>query len=628
MPAFSASSPGKTASCHVFLLLACLALAACATPVGVRTLEPEAANRKIAENVLSGGELSASTTQVLNRSGLTGLFEKDPAGAIAVLRGALAERPEADLRFALAELSFLHALRGGGRTYYRASSVYAFAFLFPDSGETPPDPVDPRLRLAVDLYNLGLARGFASPETGELVLRKGWHQLPTGDLTLQVKESEFRWGPYRLVRLEDASRIDVRGLRNRYRWPGIGAPTVASLEAVPGAGQRAYARVPAGLKVAATVFIRFAGIDDALKTGRFRGEVFLFTTQEDTHIDVAGRRIPIEYGLSAALAATLEGSRAYGLEIRGLLSGDIDLFPARRRADDNLFLLEPYRPGRIPVVLVHGTASSPARWAQMINELQNDRSLWGRYQFWLFAYNTGNPILYTGGILTETLRRVVRELDPDGRDAALKRMVVIGHSQGGMLARLTAVDSGTRFWDNAFSVPMEELELSPEARQLLRGAMFYEPLPFVRRLVFIATPHRGSFIAGGRIGHLAGRLISLPFRILDPLADIFERSPQATALRSIEEIPKSTDNMDPRHRFVRTFSEIPIDPDVPYHSIVAVKNPGDPQQEWNDGVVAYSSAHLEGAASELVVESGHSVQENPQAIEEVRRILREHLEVW
>ena len=67
----------------------------------------------------------------------------------------------------------------------------------------------------------------------------------------------------------------------------------------------------------------------------------------------------------------------------------------------------PYRPGRIPVVLVHGTASSPMRWAEMLNELQNDRNLWGHYQFWLFTYNTGNPILYSAGVLAEGLRNVV-----------------------------------------------------------------------------------------------------------------------------------------------------------------------------------------------------------------------------
>jgi hypothetical protein len=47
------------------------------------------------------------------------------------------------------------------------------------------------------------------------------------------------------------------------------------------------------------------------------------------------------------------------------------------------------------------------------------------------------------------------------------------------------------------------------------------------------------------------------------------------------------------------------------HSIIAVDNPEDPQAEGDDGVVAYSSAHIDGVASEFVVHSGHSAPESP-----------------
>jgi pimeloyl-ACP methyl ester carboxylesterase len=383
--------------------------------------------------------------------------------------------------------------------------------------------------------------------------------------------------------------------------------------------------MPPGLRVAVTAFIRFDDLQSGFDTGHLTGMLHLSTPQEDTDIEVNGRRIPIEYSQSAALASSLEGSRAYAFEIRGLLSGEVDLFGESGWEKDNILLMEPYRPGRIPVVLIHGTASSPARWAEMLNELQNDRALWSRYQFWLFTYNTGNPILYSGGILTSSLRRVVDELDPGGTDEALKRMVVIGHSQGGMLARMTAIDSGSRFWDGAFPVPFDRMGLSPEAGEILHRSMFYTPLPFVERVIFIATPHRGSFVAGGRIGQLTSRLITLPFRLIDPITEVFERSTESAAARSIEDIPKSTDNMDPGHQFVQTFSSIPISDGIEAHSIIAVKNLEAPRERWNDGVVAYSSAHLDGAATEIVVESGHSVQDTPQAIEEVRRILMEHL---
>jgi len=169
--------------------------------------------------------------------------------------------------------------------------------------------------------------------------------------------------------------------------------------------------------------------------------------------------------------------------------------------------------------------------------LQNDRTLWGRYQFWLFIYNSGNPIVYSGGILAEALRSVVAKYDPEGKNPALKKMVVIGHSQGGLLTRLLVTDSGTRFWNNASSVPLEQLQASPETKHMLQRSMFYTPLPFVKRVVFIATPHRGSFVSGGWIGQLAGKFITLPGKVLNPLQDVLIRNPQAVAFRSMKDNP-------------------------------------------------------------------------------------------
>jgi hypothetical protein len=81
--------------------------------------------------------------------------------------------------------------------------------------------------------------------------------------------------------------------------------------------------------------------------------------------------------------------------------------------------------------------------------------------------------------------------------------------------------------------------------------------------------------------------------------------------------------MSPSHPFIKTLSSLPIADGVTAHSIIAVKGDG-PPKEGSDGVVPYWSAHIEPVASEKVVKSPHSVQSNPHAIEEIRRILLEH----
>jgi hypothetical protein len=89
-------------------------------------------------------------------------------------------------------------------------------------------------------------------------------------------------------------------------------------------------------------------------------------------------------------------------------------------------------------------------------------------------------------------------------------------------------------------------------------------------------------------------------------------------------MPTSVDNMAPDSPFDQALNSLPIAPGVVAHSIISVKGDG-PFETGNDGVVAYRSAHIDGVESELVVRSPHSCQANPHTIEEVRRILLEHM---
>ncbi len=257
----------------------------------------------------------------------------------------------------------------------------------------------------------------------------------------------------------------------------------------------------------------------------------------------------------------------------------------------------------------------------MFNTLQGDQDIRERYQFWFFIYTTGNPIAYSAGLLRESLKKVVKSLNPNGDNPALKQMVVIGHSQGGLLTKMVVIESGNQFWSNISDKSIEELGLTGEESEILRKSLFFEPLPFVRRVVFIATPQRGSFIAGNWIGQLGAKLVSLPTNLVKLTTDLFATIVVPPWLKG--KIPTSVDNMSPGHPFIITLGSIPVTPNVKRHSIIAVEGEGNPEK-GNDGVVEYASAHIEDADSELVVRSRHSVQSHPLAIGEVRRILLEH----
>jgi len=166
--------------------------------------------------------------------------------------------------------------------------------------------------------------------------------------------------------------------------------------------------------------------------------------------------------------------------------------------------------------------------------------------------------------------------------------------------------------------------VSEETRDLFRRAMFIHPLPFVRRVVFIATPHHGSYVAGSWIAHQAARLVSAPLEITRGIGEVVTVDREALAAGVVRGAPTSVDNMTPGNRFVKTLVELPVVPGVTAHSIIAVKD-GRPSKTANDGVVAYESAHIDGVESEIVVKSPYSCQTHPHTIGEVRRILLEHL---
>ena len=606
------------------LLFSCLLLlvSACATPIGVARVDTQSVYRSLTASVLSTGRPSAATEQVLVRTGLAQRFQDDPEATLAALRGTGVDLSR-DRLFALAELSFVHAEDTHKPEYYLAAAVYAYAFLFPTAGTdrcASLSPLDPRPRLAADLYNLGLTLGLSTPERDRVILEAGRQPLPFGTLTLAIDPEQFTWGGYRMSGFIPVAEFKLRGLRNRYRQPGVGAPLAAELSPMESgpAAEAARKRIPPRIKVPVTAFVRLENVPEGIVTGHVDGQIELYTADQATSVDVATQTVPLELEPSATLAYILEGAPVWGTEFSGFLSANRRAFP------EGLGMLHPYRRGRVPVVLIHGTVSSPARWADMLNELQNDPVLRERIQFWLFTYNTSNPILLSASELREALRKTIAEIDPDGQDPALRNLVLIGHSQGGLLTRLMVTDSGTRFWDAAVKVPLEQLEMQPATRALLEKTMFFAPLPFVTRVVFIATPHRGSFRVTTFVLSLVRRLVTLPVTVVEGLAEVAQSNPNAFSLKALGGMPTAVDNMRPGNRFVQTLSASPLAPGVIAHSIIAVRGEG-PITSGNDGVVAYESAHLDGVASEKVVRSSHSTQSEPDTIQEVRRILREHV---
>lgn len=598
----------------------CLALAAagCAAPVGVARLTPREQYRQLQSSALTTGEPSDAAQIVLRRHNLAATYRDQPELALATLRAVtFGYGASGDELFALAELSYRHADRTGSRAHALAAALYAYAFLYPDDPALRPPAVDARARWAADLYAGGLTQALAAPDGRTLELRGGAFPLPWGTADVRFDASETEWSGRVLTDFVPTEQFEIRGLNNRYRQPGIGVPLAARPREAAGAGTDDM--VLDQIRVPATMVLRMDDPRRQIAQETIAASLDVFPVDERDTVEIDGAPVPLEIDRSATLAVTLAEVGFWRQELSQFLGSAIGI-----RKTARLFAREPYHPGRIPLVLVHGTNSSPARWADMVNDLENDPRIRRRYQFWFFSYDSGNPIAYSAMLLRRALTAAVQRYDPDGRDPCLRQMVVMGHSQGGLLAKMTVVDSDGVFWGNVSSTPLEQVTLSPTSRALIQEALFITPLPFVHRVIFVSTPHRGSYLASYEIvGRLAGRLISMPKDVVSLGAEVF--ADPSRRVMGLQRIPTSLDNMSPSQPFIKSLASLPIAPGVAAHSIIPVLGDG-PLEDEVDGVVAYRSAHIEGVESEVVIHhSGHSTQSDPRTVDEVRRILLEHL---
>ena len=261
-----------------------------------------------------------------------------------------------------------------------------------------------------------------------------------------------------------------------------------------------------------------------------------------------------------------------------------------------LSLLRPYARGKVPVVFVHGLWSNPSSWHTMIAALNADSALGDRYQFWTYGYSTGDPIPYSAYLFRRNLEEARRTFDPEHSDPAFARMVLVGHSMGGLLVKMMVVPSGTRLWRVISDRPFEELVALPEDRDLFRSALIFEPRPEVRRVVYIATPHRGSRLDQGSLQHLATRLVRLP----DPLRASHDRliarnGPDFFKGLFRNGVPTSVDELEWGSPMLTGIHDLQASPAVTIHSVIAVR-PDSPASAPTDGLVSYASAHVEGAS--------------------------------
>ena len=590
-------------------------------PMGADRVGTQMAYRQIEANAISSGRPGAATIALLHRYDLDQLAESCPDEAVVKLHARAVSTGDRDLLFALAEMSYVAGERirsslkpwepRDARDYYLGSAVYAYLFLFGEG--TKQNMFDRRSRTACDLYNFGLGWALSERRGTNAVarLQDEKRRLPVGEIEWKLDVSHFPWPLDLAEEFLIADQFKVRGLSVRNREPGLGAPLIAVGKLNKDLRLRRAAP--------ATAFLRLPDSLAKLSAGGAQGNLELYSVFDDDSVEIAGQKVPLEEDLTTPAASVLNQSFAWQVE-------RLQFFTPGSGLKSQLIPSAPYRSGKIPIVFVHGTFSSPIWWAEMVNTLRADPELRRHYQIWMFLYGSSKPLVISATELRDALSAEIAKLDPDGKDPALRQMVLVGHSQGGLLCKLAVTDTGDKLWHVFSDKQPEELKLNPNQLAAVRRYCFFQALPFVSRVVFISTPHRGSYLAGGFVRNLVRKLVSTPASVLHKTADLMKPTEGLKLPLTLvgKKIPTSLDSMSPRNPVLLTLADIPTAPGVKAHSIIAIKGKQDPP-EGGDGVVKYKSAHVDYVESELVVRSSHSCQDKPPTIEELRRILHDHL---
>lgn len=416
---------------------------------------------------------------------------------------------------------------------------------------------------------------------------------------------------------EFANDYELKNLRNRHTTDGLGVP-IMTRRRRPQQQSELEKYYADDLTVPITVLVRNDS-DVAFQSSHF--QLQLFDPRESDGVLIGETLVPVATDLSTPLAWFLTNP------CNSLLETFAFLRPDRASRLEGLYMVQPFDPDRIPVLMVHGIWSSPLTWMEMFNDLQSDPVLRDKYQFWFYMYPTGEPLAFTTAKLRERLKTLRAECDQLGRNRKLNDMVVVGHSMGGLMAYLLSVDSEDKLWNAVSDKSLAEIQADPQTQEKIRQVYFFESDRSIDRIVTIASPFKGSNFSNGITRWITGAIVSIP-QATAQLSDLIFMQNGRDQMSKILASRTSVDSLNKDSAVLQLIGHTSIPEQIVHHNIVGLQ----PKRWWkfwsksSDGVVNYESARRTDAVSEVRVKASHShVHRSPDAITEVRRILLEHL---
>ena len=591
---------------------------------------------------------SQRTTLLLRRYDLEEASLKSPDQVIRWLHQLTEERPSLEEVHALAELAEKQA-RWSANTgdveratrMYSVAIIHAYQFLFDGNLNISRNAYDPQFRSICDIYNRSL----------EALLRRvivdenfgNGHQVVLGTTEQGIQltvEIDGRWKDQLFERFELVSDYKVSGFENEHRTYGLGAPLIAVWKSGAQEDDPLKKHYPPELTIPLTAFLNLQPKNKTASADRNNGTgpnqpqmqtavLTLYDPLEKTYAKAENITVPLESNTTTPLA--------YGLKdplVNHRLLATASLLDAEFAPEAyGMFMVEPYDPKKIPVVMVHGLWDGPATWAHMINDLAINRELRENYQFWFYSYPTAQPFWVSASQFRKDLELIRTEVDPQRVNPVMDQMVLVGHSMGGLVSMLQTIDSDDRFWDIVSDQSIGELKGDAETIAAVRETFHFEANPSIKHLITLATPFKGSDLANRAAQWLSQRLITLPTLLTNDFEKLAIQNSSILKNPYLLTRSNSINSLATTNPMFKAIAESELPKGLGFHNIVGRLDKAGifgrqqaADSNEGDGVVALSSGVNSRAITQVFVPAEHSVlHQHPGSILEVRRLLLEQL---